>query len=210
MANSHHELDSFVTKFKYLCSAGFKAALSITTTENCGTHVSLNADLPFIAPPCYLPPPTIVTTSMKSPRYRSPSYYRRLRRRRNARLSLFTNEASEMNSSASIDLNEAAMPPNVEEDDDVPIMSSGVVNQEQVSIDVGTANINVSPSPLINVVPYGQALESAEVKDAPVLDVAVVDVKSADDIRLLACNEDLHEDKTAEKLGDEINLAPFD
>ena len=82
MAASHHELESFLQKYKYLCSAGFKAHLSFAS-ENCCTRVSLEVDLPFLSPPWNSPPP--FTLSPQSPRNRSPSYFRRLKRRRDAR-----------------------------------------------------------------------------------------------------------------------------
>ena len=82
MAASHRELDSFLQKYKYLCSAGFKATVSFAS-ENCCTHVTLEVDLPFLSPPRNSPPP--YTLSPQSPRNRSPSYFRRLKRRRDAR-----------------------------------------------------------------------------------------------------------------------------
>ena len=82
MAASHRELDSFLQKYKYLCSAGFKATVSFAS-ENCCTHVTLEVDLPFLSPPRNSPPPFTLTP--QSPRNRSPSYFRRLKRRRDAR-----------------------------------------------------------------------------------------------------------------------------
>ena len=88
MATSNQELDSFLAKFKYLCSAGYKASVSFKS-ENFCTRISLDVDLPFLAPPWSLPPPACVLTpkmSSTSERRRSPSYYRRLKRRRDERL----------------------------------------------------------------------------------------------------------------------------
>ena len=81
MAASNWELDSFLSKFKYLSSAGFKASI-IFKTENFTTHVSLDGEVPCLLPPCNFPPPSNVVSS---PRRRSPAYYRRLQRRREAR-----------------------------------------------------------------------------------------------------------------------------
>ena len=93
MAASHRELDSFLQKFKYLTSAGFKASISFKS-ENCCTRVTLDVDLPFLTPPCNLSPPS---TPSQSPRNRSPSYYRRLRRRHDAREQCFKMNESEEN-----------------------------------------------------------------------------------------------------------------
>ena len=81
MAVSHYELDSFLQKYKYLCSSGLRATVTFKS-ENCNTHVSLEVDLPFLAPQWNFPPPNFTP---QSPRNRSPSYYRRLKRRRDAR-----------------------------------------------------------------------------------------------------------------------------
>ena len=108
MAANIRELDSFLSKFKFLSSAGFKAAISFKT-ENFVTNVSLDVELPFVLPPCNLPPPFSVFSTPKSRRHRSPSYYRRLQRRRDAR------SRSEVLSSLSDsvvvnNVNDAAMP----------------------------------------------------------------------------------------------------
>ena len=76
------ELTSFVTKYRYLCSAGFQAHLSFSC-QNGRTHVSLNVDLGILQPPVEQPPPT--ATLSKSSKCRSPSYSRRLQRRRHER-----------------------------------------------------------------------------------------------------------------------------
>ena len=81
MAVSHYELDSFLQKYKYLCSAGLRATVTFKS-ENCNTHVSLEVDLPFLTPQWNVPPPN---ATPQSPRNRSPSFYRRLKRRRDAR-----------------------------------------------------------------------------------------------------------------------------
>ena len=83
-AASNREMDSFLSKFKYLCSAGFKAAVSFKS-EDFVTRVSMDVELPFALPALNPPPPFNVTTP-KFTRHRSPSYYRRLRRRRSGRI----------------------------------------------------------------------------------------------------------------------------
>ena len=82
-AASNSEMDRFLSKFKYLCSAGFKAALCFKS-EDFVSRVSMDVELPFALPPLNLPPPSIETTP-KFARHRSPSYFRRLQRRRNGR-----------------------------------------------------------------------------------------------------------------------------
>ena len=79
MANSA-ELNSFVEKFRYLCSAGFKASLTFNSDGVGHACVSFQVDLGFIQPPSTVPPPT-------SPlqKCRSPAYYRRLKKRRELR-----------------------------------------------------------------------------------------------------------------------------
>ena len=64
-----------MSKFKYLSSAGFKAAISYKT-ENFMTNVSLDVELPLVLPPCNLPPPFSVFLTPKSRRHRSIVIYR--------------------------------------------------------------------------------------------------------------------------------------
>ena len=95
MANTH-ELDSFVEKFRYLCSAGFDATLTLRS-EKGQAHVSFNVNLGFLPPPLAFPPPASNVYSTPCQRRRSPSYYRRLKKRSDARLNLdssFLNIAS--------------------------------------------------------------------------------------------------------------------
>ena len=84
MAASNRELDSFLSKFKYLTSAGFQASISFKT-ENFTTHISFDVEPPCLLPPCNFPPPSNVVSF---PRRRSPAYYRHLQRRREARTKL--------------------------------------------------------------------------------------------------------------------------
>ena len=75
-----HELESFVAKFRYLCSAGYRASLSFNSDANGNAHVKFEVDLGFLEPPYAVPPP-----NSASPKKRSPGYYRRLQRRREER-----------------------------------------------------------------------------------------------------------------------------
>ena len=87
MANCY-ELDSFVTKFRYLCSAGYDATLTLSS-EKGQAQVSFNVNLGSLPPPLTLPPPApIVSSATPCQRRRSPSYYRRLKRRSESRLNL--------------------------------------------------------------------------------------------------------------------------
>ena len=76
------ELQSFVTKFRYLTSAGYPTSLSFTSDENRHARVSLEVNLGFIQPPFDFPPPS--PPASKNIR-RSPGYYRRLQRRKESR-----------------------------------------------------------------------------------------------------------------------------
>ena len=104
LLTSTREIDSFLSKFRYLCSTGFKASLNISC-ENGRTVVDLHVDLGCTLPPVGISPPTIAPSM--SPR--SPSYYRCLKRRKAKRDSLdsFVNSrnsfpvTNEVNSSSS-------------------------------------------------------------------------------------------------------------
>ena len=79
------ELDSFVAKFRYLCSAGFNASLSLNAVGDGHARVSFEVDLGFLEPPMSVPPPI----SPIQPR-RSPAYFRRLKKRKDSRQKLGT------------------------------------------------------------------------------------------------------------------------
>ena len=68
------EVDSFVNKFKFLCSAGYKATLTIEASEG-EAFVTLKTGLGHIVPPC----------PIKKSYRRGPSYQRRQERRQAAR-----------------------------------------------------------------------------------------------------------------------------
>ena len=123
MATSNQELDSFLAKYKYLCSAGHKASLSFKSEKFC-TRISLDVELPFMTPPWSLPPPSCVQTPTMSPtslRHRSPSYYRRLKRRYDARQKVEEDSNSIVDFGKKVE--EAAMLPKVVENAAEDILS---------------------------------------------------------------------------------------
>ena len=71
------EIESFVKKFKLLRSAGFDATLNLESKLG-EVFISLNCKVGRVSPP-----PTTPTNAASKPR--SPSYYRRLARRKAAR-----------------------------------------------------------------------------------------------------------------------------
>ena len=73
------EIESFVSKFRYLCSAGFKASLKLNC-EDGHAFISFDVNLGPLPPPLFIPPPVSPVQRRKSP-----SYYRRLKRRSDAR-----------------------------------------------------------------------------------------------------------------------------
>ena len=77
------EIDKIVAHYKYLCSAGYEGSLMLCS-EKGQTHVKLDFNLGFILPPFSTPPPV----SPPSRRKRSPGYYRRLKKRSDARQQL--------------------------------------------------------------------------------------------------------------------------
>ena len=92
MMASGHELEHLLMQFRYMSSAGYKTTFNLSSEKG---HViaSFNVDLGFMQPPVDKPPP-----SSLSPIRKSPSYYRRLKRRREARESTTiaaTNEDTE-------------------------------------------------------------------------------------------------------------------
>ena len=71
------EIDSFLTKFKNLWHAGYKASFDLKS-ENGKAIVTLTADLG------YAPPPPAYRSPVQPPRHRGPAYQRRQERRRQA------------------------------------------------------------------------------------------------------------------------------
>ena len=65
------EINSFIGKFKYLCAAGYKAALEFKSEGGC-VRINLTSDVGFLHPP----------PQQKYRRFRGPSYQRRQQRRR--------------------------------------------------------------------------------------------------------------------------------
>ena len=81
---SGHELESLLAQFRFMSSAGHKTSLNLSS-EKGRVSVSFNVELGFMSPPVEIPPPQSSLTFRKSP-----SYYRRLKRRRDARASTVT------------------------------------------------------------------------------------------------------------------------
>ena len=77
------EIDQIVAHYKYLCSAGYEACVTLRS-EKGQTRVNLDVNLGFILPPFTTPPPVY----QSPPPRRSPGYYRRLKKRRDARQQL--------------------------------------------------------------------------------------------------------------------------
>ena len=77
---THLEIDSFVVKFKNLCSAGYKATLTIDA-EDGKASVCLKANLGDVSPPFLFPQPYRPLHHV----YRGPSYHRRQERRKAAK-----------------------------------------------------------------------------------------------------------------------------
>ena len=74
----HVEIDSFVSKFKMLWSAGVDASLNFESKPG-EVFISLNCKVGRV-----LPPPAVPLSSVV-PKHRSPSYYRRQARRKASR-----------------------------------------------------------------------------------------------------------------------------
>ena len=83
MATNELELNSFLTKFKLLCNAGFKASLRLDCS-NGQAKVSLDVSLGSLQG--LSNGSASDSTSVKQKRKRSPAYYRRQEVRRKARL----------------------------------------------------------------------------------------------------------------------------
>ena len=110
---AHNEVDSFVTKFKYLWNAGIKATLTIET-EDGEASVTLRSSLGTIPPPFHVRHPP--------PYSRGPSYQRRQERRHAARLAEEVRHATFANKNPAeqaMDENEVVESNNAEEASDV-------------------------------------------------------------------------------------------
>ena len=81
---SSRELDSLGAKFKCLCITGYKATLNFTCA-NGRTVVDFHIDLGLVQSPLEVPPPAASMPSLVQICHKSPSYYRCLKRRREAR-----------------------------------------------------------------------------------------------------------------------------
>ena len=87
MMGNYFELESFIAKFRYLCSAGYDASMTLSS-EKGEARISFNVNLGVLPPPMTVPPPATTAPDTPCQRRRSPSYYRRLKRRSNARQNL--------------------------------------------------------------------------------------------------------------------------
>ena len=87
------ELQSFVNKFKYLCSAGYSSLLTFKA-ENGTTKISFDVSLGFLPPP-----PVVSQISPNKNKKRNASYVRRLDRRR----SYFTGKSDILSSNKAVD-----------------------------------------------------------------------------------------------------------
>ena len=104
------ELNSFVTKFHYLCSAGFKASLTLNSSGDGRARVAFEVELGFLQPPVTVPPPV----SPSSKQRRSPAYNRRLKKRREARQKLDNLYDANLDPNDSITVTEEVRKQNVE------------------------------------------------------------------------------------------------
>ena len=86
---AHLEIDSFVLKFRNLCSAGYKATLSVEA-ENGKASICLKADLGNIPP--YFPRPHSHGPPPRA--HRGPSYHRRQERRKAAQTAAASRDAT--------------------------------------------------------------------------------------------------------------------
>ena len=87
----HLEIDSFVSKYRHLCTLGYEASLTFKS-NNGHTQISFEVNLGFMPPPFSMPPP-----ATPSPRPRSPAYNRRLKRRSDSRLNNLDSTPCESN-----------------------------------------------------------------------------------------------------------------
>ena len=76
---SLNELEILLSRFRYLSCAGYETSLTLTSVDG-HTRVALNVDLGNLPPPIFSPPPSPSRSS-----HRSPSYFKRLKRRSDAR-----------------------------------------------------------------------------------------------------------------------------
>ena len=149
---AHCEVDSFVSKFKYLCHAGIKATLQI---EGVGgeASVTLTARLGPIHPP---PPHALEPNGQPSRYYRGPSYRCRQEQRKAAREAALqveevVTDAEEADGTSAAAAEEAATALNSGETEEVSIEKIQVPAYGDViekvtddSNDVGDVSLNES------------------------------------------------------------------
>ena len=120
------ELNSFITKFKYLCHAGFDASLNLSCAHGKAT-VTLQAEIGFMGPP----PSQVPHTPFKR---RSPAYSRRIARRQTMRQS--ENHAEEASPTLGLideDILSKAEAPTATVDNDI-LPETGSVNEGERAV----------------------------------------------------------------------------
>ena len=208
-----NELESFIAKFRYLCSSGYRASLSFNSDVNGNAHVAFEVDLGFIQPPFAVPPPPST-----SPKKRSPGYYRRLQRRRQEREQL--DSSKDLNDTLSV------LRPIVDTEKDVKNCEKDVViesacdstghvddgenfakendadfkrTEEVISVEDGKNVTKVTTA----VVKHDDVLVASESSDIEVADVGRI--CSTDDLGpRFTANEPAVREETC------VNVAPFD
>ena len=127
---AHIEVDSFVTKFKYLWHSGFKTSL-IIEAENGEALVTLKSNLGVIQPPHHGGP-----QRGQFHRYRGPSYQRRQEKRQASRTAAGLNTAEEVentNSELSVSASAEQAEPAKEEVKEVVKADKAETNNEDIT-----------------------------------------------------------------------------
>ena len=127
---AHIEVDSFVTKFKYLWHSGFKTSL-IIEAENGEALVTLKSNLGVIHPPHHGGP-----QRGQFHRYRGPSYQRRQEKRQAARTAAGLNTAEKVkntNSEFSVSASAEQAEPAKEELKEVVKADKAETNNEDIT-----------------------------------------------------------------------------
>ena len=140
------ELESFLSKFKYLCNAGYNASLTFKA-ENGSTDISFNVSLGFIHPPMNYPPPGF--SAVSSTKKRNASYIRRQERRRSLRAD---NEKIDNAERVSVKTEEVETEESIEakvvNDNHVADVSLDIPTEVQPSISYSASSVQGSSSKL--------------------------------------------------------------
>ena len=127
MAVNFNEVDSFVTKLKFLTSAGCKASVNITS-DGGQVRVTLSADLGFCVPP----PVDQAHSVLPSRRKRGPAYQRRQQRRQNVSISSTTDPTENVQDQVAIEEKSNSLKNNdagkVSDIDDVALVAVNTVD----------------------------------------------------------------------------------